>query len=195
MSTRPGHIPIDGPFATRDEADPNGIFDDLYFIGGFRGVGSIAIRNAIPTERRKWTMLVTVGTVGAYVTYQLQEGHVDTDLSNNANWVVFATGGTTVIGSDALSPAFVNKTTDTAIADPDAGTYQVITYNITAATAPVVLANFPAATGSTRKVKVKNKNRDFSNTIPHVDGGSFEQGFDPLGITLYDNGANDWQII
>lgn len=64
--------------------------------GGHHGTASLAERNSIIVERREWGMLATVyndGVPSNNKTYQLSYGYVDTNLSNNANWIEFAGGG------------------------------------------------------------------------------------------------------
>lgn len=62
--------------------------------GGHHGYASLVERNSLITERREWGMLVTVYNDGANNgTYQLTYNYVDTVITNNANWTIFAGGG------------------------------------------------------------------------------------------------------
>lgn len=62
--------------------------------GGHHGYATLAERNSLIVERREWGMFVTVYNDGVNNgTYQLTYNYVDTNLSNNSNWVVFSGGG------------------------------------------------------------------------------------------------------
>jgi len=55
--------------------------------GGFHSVTSSTDRDSIYTDRRQWGMLCYV--IDEEQTYQLQLNYYDSDLSQNANWVLY----------------------------------------------------------------------------------------------------------
>ena len=58
--------------------------------GGAHGYETLAERDSIIIQRRQWGMLVTVYNDNTNnKTYQLKYNNVDTDLSNNLNWVEY----------------------------------------------------------------------------------------------------------
>lgn len=64
--------------------------------GGHHAVDTAAERDAIPVERREFGMLCWVSEDGKdYRLCNLENGGVDNDLSNNANWIEQAAGGGT----------------------------------------------------------------------------------------------------
>ena len=76
--------------------------------GGHHGYASFAERNSLIFERRDWGMLVTVyndGTSSNNNTYQLLYNNVDTNILNNANWVVFSGSGGGSTASGVIGPA------------------------------------------------------------------------------------------
>lgn len=61
--------------------------------GGHHGYATLAERDAVIAARREWGMLVTVYNDGGNNgTYQLTYNYVDTDLTNDSNWVLFSGG-------------------------------------------------------------------------------------------------------
>ena len=75
--------------------------------GGHHQVATLVARNAIITQRRQWGMLCTVyndSTVANNMTYQLKYGYYNTDIMNNANWVIFSGAGVVGGGSSWLEP-------------------------------------------------------------------------------------------
>jgi len=71
--------------------------------GGHQSYATLPERDAIILARRDWGMLVTIyndSTPSNNAIYQLQYNFVDTNLSNNANWVVFSSN---VAGSSNTS--------------------------------------------------------------------------------------------
>lgn len=99
MAAIPGSIPLTGFVAPTDTADVFATHDSEYGRGD-KHVLNLAARNAITEDRRKWGMLVHVYNDGASTgTYQLVFGEVDTDITNNANWVEFSSA----IGSSPVS--------------------------------------------------------------------------------------------
>lgn len=147
MSLIPGTVPVAGKFAPTDSTDIYGLFDDEYFIGSHRTVITLSARNAITSGRRRWGMLATVAVSGAYVTYQLTEGTVDTDINNNANWVVFSGSGGAGIG---IEPQTLSAA-GTAITAPSAGQIKLVELNVSADTQYTGLA----ATGSGKLYLIK----------------------------------------
>jgi len=75
--------------------------------GGHHQVATLVARNAIITQRRQWGMLCTVyndSTVANNMTYQLKYGYYNTDIMNNANWVIFSGAGVAGGGSSWVEP-------------------------------------------------------------------------------------------
>lgn len=63
--------------------------------GGHHGYETLAERDAIITARREWGMYCNVWDDGGNTgTYQLVYGSTDTDIDNNANWVLLGGAGT-----------------------------------------------------------------------------------------------------
>ena len=59
--------------------------------GGFHSVTASSDRNNIIDARREWGMLVNV--LNDSKTYELKFNHVDTNISNNSNWIEYSPGG------------------------------------------------------------------------------------------------------
>jgi len=81
----PGSVPFTGFVGPTSELDTFATHKSKYGVGDKHVVDSIE-RDAITTERRVWGMLCHLenGT-----SYQLVKGYVNTDITNNANWVDF----------------------------------------------------------------------------------------------------------
>jgi hypothetical protein len=61
--------------------------------GGHHSYATLLERDGIIEPRRQWGMLVTIYNDGINnKTYILKYGYIDTNINNNTNWVVFATG-------------------------------------------------------------------------------------------------------
>jgi hypothetical protein len=71
--------------------------------GGHHGYATLAERDALITARREWGMFVSVYNDGGNNgVYKLEYNYVDTDITNNANWIAFSGGvasGTTWVNS------------------------------------------------------------------------------------------------
>lgn len=80
-----------------------------------RQAASIAIRNSI--RARRWGMRVTVYTGGSAGDYVLSYGLVDTNLQNNANWLLVAAIGATWGGGGGSSTPVVEYFTGDGIED------------------------------------------------------------------------------
>jgi len=89
MAKIPGTIPLNGTIAPSDGDDSYPITFDTYHKGGRHSVADITERNNITTERRNWGMLAVLpdGT-----KYELINGFVDNNISNNANWRIVDSG-------------------------------------------------------------------------------------------------------
>ena len=83
-------VKITGNFVTNDPQDTYALLEDKYLLGGYRVVDDIQARNDIPSDRRKWGMLV--GVVADNKVYQLVD-QGNNDLANNTNWIEFSAGG------------------------------------------------------------------------------------------------------
>jgi len=102
-------VVVTGTLATTSPLDVYATHDSFIGLGGAREAATIAIRNAIPVERRTFGMLVTVnadGSPGNNKTYQLQNvalGGVNNTLSDNANWIDFLAGSAGIGGGGTLN--------------------------------------------------------------------------------------------
>lgn len=90
---------VTGTLAQTSITDVYPTHDSLIGLGGSREVGTIALRNAIPVEQRRFGMLVTVNADGTpannktYILANIALGGVDNVLANNTNWIDFSAGG------------------------------------------------------------------------------------------------------
>jgi hypothetical protein len=198
MSLIPGTVPVAGEFAPTDSADVYGLYRDTYMIGSHRAVSTLSERNAIPSGRRKWGMLATVAIATAYVTYQLTEGTVDSDLNNNANWVVFATGGTVTINNAEVADFAGPLTADDAVSVPADGFYKDVSYDLATSINPLTGIT---ASGSGKKYVIQNfpsaptdPDNPPSIFIPHVNGATYELIANNF-VILSDVGVNNFRIV
>ncbi len=110
----PGSIPLTGYIAPTSVLDTFATHDSD-FGRGDKHVSDVATRNAITEDRRKWGMLVHVYDDGLNTkTYQLKLNAVDNDITNNANWVVYASGGKLATDSLDLTALVTNVDGDKA---------------------------------------------------------------------------------
>lgn len=94
MSFPPQSIPLTGAIGTTAPEDVFPTHYDSLGSGGMRTVATLAARNAIPVERRVFGMFVFVIEANSlYVLRNIELGGQSDDLSDNANWKVFAPGG------------------------------------------------------------------------------------------------------
>ncbi len=95
------------------------ILEDIYLKSGHRVVNTISDRNAITIERRNDGMKVAVVNDGTshYNEYILRLGTIDSDLSNNGNWIAY----TTIMGlGDTTSKVYnLIKPTENLIIHPN----------------------------------------------------------------------------
>jgi hypothetical protein len=88
--------------------------------GTHHSYDTLTQRDAIITARRSWGMFCTVNNDAPNNgTYQLVRGHIDTDITNNANWtsfsgsgsstttVMWASNGSVTVGTDVASTFIV----------------------------------------------------------------------------------------
>lgn len=106
MATFPnGAVRITGYLGLSDSTDTYATHVDILGWGGKMSVDTVSDRNAIPTERRKFGMIVTVTadpTPANNKSYQLQNtalGGSNNTITDNANWVEFLSGFTLSNGS------------------------------------------------------------------------------------------------
>lgn len=102
MATFPNSaIPVTGYIGLTDPGDTYATHVDILGWGGKMSVATITERNAIPVERRKFGMMVTVNadpTPANNKTYRLNNtalGGTNNTLTDNANWQEFSSGGAT----------------------------------------------------------------------------------------------------
>lgn len=91
--------------------------------GGHHGYATLTERDAIITARREWGMFVTVYNDGDNNgVYKLEYNYVDTNISNNSNWIAFSGGG--VSGTTWLN-SVISKQTDPPIVALDGDRYLI----------------------------------------------------------------------
>lgn len=91
--------------------------------GGHHGYATLSERNALITARREWGMFVTVYNDGANNgVYKLEYGYVDTDITNNSNWIAFSGGGT--LGSTWIN-SVISKLTEPPVSPNDGDRYLI----------------------------------------------------------------------
>jgi hypothetical protein len=89
-----GAVQVTGFIGTTSILDTYATHLDYLGFGGFRGVADILSRDAITTDRRVFGMVATTQDGnGSYILANLIMGGVDNVVSNNANWIPYATGG------------------------------------------------------------------------------------------------------
>jgi hypothetical protein len=89
-----GAVQVTGFIGTTSILDTYATHLDYLGFGGFRGVADILSRDAITTDRRVFGMVATTQDGnGSYILANLIMGGVDNNVSNNANWLPYATGG------------------------------------------------------------------------------------------------------
>lgn len=86
--------------------------------GGHHGYATLTERNSIIIQRREWGMFCTVyndGTPSNNNTYQLTYNYSSTNIMDNANWVIFSSGGgsgtewlSSVLSIESIEPAASN---------------------------------------------------------------------------------------
>jgi hypothetical protein len=86
-------------------------------MGGHHGYSTLSQRDSLILARRDWGMLVTVYADGSNNgTYQLTYNYVDTNLSNNANWVLFSGGSGGTNNVEWYNPVITNTNIEPATA-------------------------------------------------------------------------------
>ena len=89
-----GAVQVTGFIGTTSVLDTYATHLDYLGYGGLRAVLGASERDAITTDRRTFGMVVTLqdGT-GSFILANLAMGGADNVLTNNANWIAYATGG------------------------------------------------------------------------------------------------------
>jgi hypothetical protein len=89
-----GAVQITGTIGTTSILDTYATHQDYLGFGGLRAVVDNTERDAIATARRTFGMVVTTQDgSGSYILANAAMGGTDSVLSNNANWIPYATGG------------------------------------------------------------------------------------------------------
>lgn len=93
MAIRQGTTII-SPIRIQDDTIPNPVAYVNELQGGAQSGTTKANRDAVPVYLRQWGMFFTVYNDGSNNgTYQLVYNNIDTDITNNANWKLFAAQG------------------------------------------------------------------------------------------------------
>ena len=99
-----GAVEITGTIGTTSVLDTYATHQDYLGFGGLRAVADTTARNAITTQRRTFGMVVTLQDGGgSYILANAAMGGVDSDVTNNANWIVYAPSGTTTFTNAAAT--------------------------------------------------------------------------------------------
>ena len=94
MAYPSGAVQVTGFIGTTSIFDVYATHLDFLGFGGFRAVTDIAQRDLITTDRRTFGMVAsTQDGNGSYILANLLMGGVDNDVTNNANWIAYTTGG------------------------------------------------------------------------------------------------------
>lgn len=97
MSTRVGSL-ITAPIRIQDDNIQNPVAFQEEIQGGAHSNDTLAKRDALEKWHRAWGMSFRVYNDGVNNgNYILTYGHVDTDITNNANWVLETVGGTVTL--------------------------------------------------------------------------------------------------
>lgn len=92
-------VPVTGTITTTAPSDVYATIDTNSGIGSKQEWDTIAERNSITLQRRRFGMLVTVKSDPSpannktYILANIALGGVDNDLNNNSNWIEFSGGG------------------------------------------------------------------------------------------------------
>jgi hypothetical protein len=93
MAGRTGTLIIN-PVRIQDDTIPQPVAYVNELQGGAQSGPALSDRDAVPTYLRQWGMFFTVYNNGANSgTYVLTYNNVDTNISNNGNWKLFAGAG------------------------------------------------------------------------------------------------------
>lgn len=106
--------------------------------GGLHTVADLTARNAITTARRSWGMVAILESDGGkYVLANVGMGGVNTDITDNANWISLFTdtGITSLNGLTGTTQTFATGTTGSDFGISSVGTAH--TFNIPTASATV----------------------------------------------------------
>jgi hypothetical protein len=138
MAAIPGSIPVTGFIAPTDTLDTFATHNSEYGRGD-KHLETQALRDSITEARRQWGMLCHVYNDGANNgSYQLVYGQVDTNINNNANWVLFAGSGGSggKIATDSVDLTALVTTADgdkatlfTLASTPVDGSYIIVDVN------------------------------------------------------------------
>jgi hypothetical protein len=116
-----GAVQISGTIGTTSVLDTYATHQDYLGFGGLRAVADTTERDAITSQRRTFGMIVTLQDGGgSYILANIAMGGTDNVLTNNANWIVYAPGGSTTytntnpttiaVGGYALGSTFTAQT-------------------------------------------------------------------------------------
>jgi hypothetical protein len=112
-----GTLTLTGSLGVTSITDTYATHLDYLGFGGLRAVASNTERNAIPTERRTFGMVVTTEDgSGTFILANTAMGGTNNTLSDNANWKIFIpadTGITSLNGLTAVTQTFATGTTGT----------------------------------------------------------------------------------
>lgn len=110
-----GTLTLTGSLGVTSITDTYATHLDYLGFGGLRAVASTTERNAIPTERRTFGMVVTTEDgSGTFILANTAMGGTNNTLSDNANWKIFIpadTGITSLNGLTAVTQTFATGTT------------------------------------------------------------------------------------
>ncbi len=91
-----GAVQISGTIGTTDIIDTYATHQDYLGFGGLRAVADTTERDAITSQRRTFGMVVTLQDGGgSYILANVAMGGTDNVVTNNANWIIYAPGGST----------------------------------------------------------------------------------------------------
>jgi hypothetical protein len=92
-----GSIQVTGQLGVTAAGDTYATHQDTLGKGGHQAVADATARDAVTADRRNFGMFVVLQSNGkVYKLCNLAMGGADNVLTNNANWIEFATGGGTV---------------------------------------------------------------------------------------------------
>jgi len=97
-----GAVQVTGFIGTTSVLDTYATHLDYLGYGGLRAVVDAAARNAITNDRRTFGMVVTLQDGGgSFILANLAMGGADNVLTNNSNWIAYATGGSVTYTNSA----------------------------------------------------------------------------------------------
>lgn len=97
-----GAVQVTGFIGTTSVLDTYATHLDYLGYGGLRAVADAAARDAITTDRRTFGMVVTLQDGGgSFILANVAMGGADNVVTNNSNWIPYATGGGSVTYTNA----------------------------------------------------------------------------------------------